>query len=320
MVEKRRDQNEKQELPLKLALHSMRELERLLGTSRVSLRAIEQEAGSCYSPFESSPRARPFQKILKPHKARTIDNPLEILKTVQRRINRHLLGKLDFPCYLCGGVRGRTVLDNVLMHFGAKRLVAIDIKSFFPSITNIHIYDVWRKLLGCSDEISGLLTRLTTVERHLPQGAPTSTLLANLVLHMSDGEIRHACTRKGITYTSWVDDLAFSGMDSCEILEIVIPTLNRAGFSISRRKIRIMGPGDRKTLTGVLMGKFPSLLKDRLSQLRSGIHKIRTRQVPPSQLEKYVNSLKGRIVHVGSIVPLKAEKLRRELEAVCSHF
>jgi hypothetical protein len=301
---------------ISLGIYSFLELENRLGLPREYLREFGADAGSRYRPFLAPERKTPFQRKFKPTKKRTIDNPQDDLKVIQRLINRRLLNSLDLPANICGGVKGRTVLDNVLCHFGAKQLVTIDIKNFFPSITNIHVYRVWHEVLGCSPKISSLLTRLTTVERHLPQGAPTSTLLANLVLFSVDGPIRSECDFKGVTYTSWVDDLAFSGGRSCEVLSLVIPALHRAGFRISRQKIKIMGPADRKTLNGVLMGKFPSVVRERFSQLRSGIHKLKTNQVPQHELSKYVQALRSRIVQVGSIVPHKAARLRRELDSV----
>jgi hypothetical protein len=293
----------------------MRALEHRLGYTQESLGALADIAGREYSPFYVLDKIRPFQKRFKPAKKRLIDNPCDELKRLQRRINESLLRPVGLPNYLCGGVRGRRVLDNVLLHFGAPELVVLDIKRFFPSITNEHVYSVWRDLLDCSPDISGLLTRLTTFERHLPQGAPTSTSIANLVLYSVDGAIRAQCAGRGITYSSWVDDLAFSGRNVSRILEVAIPTLNRAGFSISRRKLRIMGPGDQKTLNGVLMGKRPSVVRERLSQLRSSIHKLRSGQVSEELVCSYVRALRSRIIQLKMITPTRAARLERQLES-----
>ena len=77
-----------------------------------------------------------------------------------------------------------------------------------------------------------------------------------------------------------------------------------------------MGPGTRQVLNGVLLGRFPNVLPDRISRLRSGIHKIRTGEVLSGQMYKYVRQLEGGIAYVASIVPQKAAKLRRELQDV----
>jgi RNA-directed DNA polymerase len=100
-----------------------------------------------------------------------------------------------------------------------------------------------------------LLTRLTSFERHLAQGAATSTPLANILICTIDKQIRTECERMGITYSTWVDDLAFSGNDPRKIILVVITSLRRAGLRIARKKIKIMGPATQKILNGIILGK-----------------------------------------------------------------
>jgi retron-type reverse transcriptase len=199
------------------------------------------------------------------------------------------------------------------MHLGAKVLVTMDIKGFFPSITNKQVYAVWRGVLNCSDRISAILTKLTTFERHLPQGAPTSTTLANLVLYSLDAPIRSECSRLNVRYSTWVDDLAFSGDNAREVINVAIRALAVSGFRAPHKKQRIMGPGTRKVLTKVLLGRFPTVLPERISQLRSGIHKLKTRQIAGDELAVYLGSLEGRIAHVASVDPRKGKVLRGQL-------
>lgn len=292
--------------------------EALLGASRGHLQNVAENAGSYYRKFLKRDKSRPFQKKFNQSKKspRTIDNPCGELKNLQRRINEHILKPVVLPNYLCGGVPGKSVLDNVLLHLGAPTLVTVDIKSFFRRITNLQVYAVWRSTLNCSPKIAALLTRLTTFERHLPQGAPTSSLLANLVLYSIDLPIRKECARRGVNYSTWVDDLAFSGTDAREVIPVVVGSLHRAGFSVSHRKLKIMGPGTRKVLNGILMDRFPSVLSQRIARLRSGIHKLRTNQVAANEMQRYIQQLKGGIAYVASIAPRKGATLRQELESL----
>jgi len=304
----------------KLNLYSISRLERLLGVDRHDLRALARRAGAYYSPFDKRSKARPFQKKPNPSKTRVIDNPLDDLKAIQTLINDRLLRPLDLPSYICGGIKGKSVLDNVSLHREGKVLIKVDIKRFFPSISNVHVFAVWRSSLGCSSRIAALLTQLTTFERHLPQGAPTSTTLANLVLHACDGAIRIECKRRGIQYSSWIDDLAFSSDNPRGIIEIVVHALRHEGFRVSHKKLDILGPGARKILNGVVMGPKLNVPPERLARIRSGIHKLRQGKVPPEDLDRYVRSLQGSIAHLASIVPSKGEKFRSELErTVHSH-
>lgn len=295
----------------------MRRLERLLGLSRNYIRAAAASVGGNYSPFEKLSKPRPFQRKPAPSKRRRIDNPSTGLKRVQSLIAERLLQPLCLPSHICGGIRGKKVLDNVALHKNSRVLVKIDIKRFFPSITNKHVYAVWSELLNCSPEISGLLTRLTTFERHLPQGAPTSTMLANLVLYSCDGAIRDECTRWNIQYSSWIDDLAFSSNDPRPVIKVVVRVLRQHGFRVSRKKLEIASPSVRRVLNGVVLGRGLGVPPERLSRIRSGIHKLAEGHVPAMQIERYVRSLRGSIAQIKPISAKKAERLSRNLEAAC---
>ena len=300
--------------PSKLHLYSMKHLELLLGAPRAEIRDVASHAGRYYRPFNKEKKPRPFQKVPVPPKQRQIDNPVGRLKTMQRRINRRILGRVVFPEHICAGVKGRNLLNNARIHLGNHDLVTLDIRNFFPSISNIQVNKVWREVLDCSPRIAAILTELTTFERHLPQGAPTSTLLANLVLYSVDKDIRDECSRAGVRYSTWVDDLALSGPGAKEIIGAVVVALSKNGFSVSHRKLRVMGPTDSKVLTGMMLGRRPSVTQERLSNLRSGIHKFRTGKVPKGSQVSYAKSLQGGILFVASLVPSKAQKLRRDLD------
>lgn len=299
---------------LRLEISSLRRLEFLVGVPRSKLRTAASVADSCYAPFPLPIRQRPFQKKFKEKKPRTIDNPLEPLRGVQRQIQRKLLGSLDLPSYMCGGVKGRTLVDNVTLHAGANYLVTVDINDFFPSIDNQKVYHVWTDLLGCTPRIGSLLTRLTTRLHYLPQGSSTSTTLANLVLFSVDQPIREACSKAGVRYSTWVDDLAFSGPRSPRLIPIIIGALKAAGFAISREKVKVMGPGARKVLNGILLGPVPTVLPDRVAQLRAGIHKLRTSQIPTLSVRDYLLQLGSSIAQVASIDSVKGRRLQAEFE------
>jgi hypothetical protein len=291
----------------------MRALETRLGISRDELRSAASLAGAGYRPFNQLNKLRPFQKLNTARKLRKIDSPSDNLKRVQTQIYRRILRPLVLPAYLNGGIAGRSIIDNVMMHVGARSLVTVDIKAFFPSIDNREVFRVWREMLGFSDRISSILTKLTTFERRLPQGAPTSALLANLVLHRLDGPIRAHCEKSAIAYSTWIDDLAFSGDRPQQIIQTVTQTLSAAGFGISHRKLRIMGPGDRKLLVGIVLNRFPNIRREYIAQVRSGIHKLRVGLIPENSLRPYINSLEGKIHHVAALAPTKSQKLLVDL-------
>jgi hypothetical protein len=118
------------------------------------------------------------------------------------------------------------------------------------------------------------------------------------------------------TCSSWVDDLAFSGDHARKVVNTAVDALRAGGFSVSHKKLKIMGPGDRRVLCGVLMGKFPNVLRERVSNLRSGIHKLRTGRVAQADREGYVRALEGGIRQVAMINPHRGKALAEQLEQV----
>jgi len=293
--------------PLQVEKLNIRSVNRLADLLKIPAEKLLRIA-PVYSPFEHVRRPRPFQR--KPlSQARRIDNPTEDLRWIQKRINRRLLAPICFPEHIMGAVRNRGVFDNAERHHGASLLVTLDVKQCFPSITNKHIYAVWHDLLGCIPPVASLLTRLTTVDRHLPQGAATSPLLANLFIWKIDEPIREACQRLGLTYSTWIDDLAFSGEHARDVIQIAIATLRANGLRVSRKKKRIMGPRDPKVITGTRLGaqgiRAP---REKLSRIRSGIHKFEAGMVTDERAEMYIKGLIGQLRFIHHLCPKDAAR------------
>jgi hypothetical protein len=286
----------------KLNILSLNRLALLLGIDRERLAETARHADSYYDPFDTYGRERPFQK--KPNKVRTIDNPRGDLKKIQRRIYRKLLRPICFPTHIVGGIRKRSVSDNADHHLGTDLLVTVDIRKCFPSITNKHIYGVWRTLLGCSPAVAQLLTRLTTFKRRLPQGSSASPLLANLFIWSIDQPIRRACIEKCVVYSTWIDDLGFSGTRARELIQIVAKVLADHGLRLAHKKIKVMGPKTTKLLTGTRLGKVRiRASKEKLMRVRSGIHKLHRGLIPPFKEERYIDGLVGQLSYIERLCP-----------------
>ncbi len=251
-------------------------------------------------------------------KTRIIDNPAGILRVVQDRIQERLLHPLHFPPYLHGGVPGRSTVSNAQAHLGQKVVVKADIKNFFPTITHDQVFHVWRHTLACSPQISRLLTQLTTYRGLLPQGAPTSTSLANLVLHDVGGsEIGKISGLLGVAYTTFVDDLTFSGERARGVLNPTVQILRTAGYRLPHRKIKLLGPRDAKAVTGVGVGPGKlSVSKDKLSKLRSALHQLSLSKSGSPAWEAARRSARGLIAYIAAIDKNLAQRLTRQLAAI----
>jgi RNA-directed DNA polymerase len=302
-------------VPTRLDLYSLCHLEALLGHSRGELEDLAKHAVRYYRPFPLSRRKRPFSRDRTPPRKRWIDNPIDPLKAVQSRIEDRLLKRVILPEHLLGGVKGRSIPDNARRHLRARYLVTIDIRNFFPSISPEWVHAVWRVTLNCSPPIAYLMTGLTTCRGRLPQGAPTSTLLANLVLSSFDEEIRAVCEANGVAYSSWVDDLAFSGDSAPQIIGPVIAVLTKAGFRVSHQKIEVMGPRKRKILNKLVLGRFVTVQQQYVERLKAGVHNLRCGKIPASDIHSYIESLEGSISYLRLFDARKAARLRELLAA-----
>jgi RNA-directed DNA polymerase len=270
-----------------------------------------------YDPFDSIREPRPFQR-LPPSKPRPIDNPLRELRFVQKRIYRRLLRPICFPEHILGAVPTRSVRHNAERHLKSGLLVTLDIRQCFPSITNLQVYGVWSKLLGCSPPVAKVLTELTTFRRHLPQGAATSAFLANLFIWMIDEPIRTKCSQLSVTYSTWIDDLAFSGESARDLIQPAVAALAAHGLRVKREKIKIMGPRAIKLLTGTRLGsqriRAP---KEKLSRIRSGIHKLRSGLVDDRDEERFILGLVGQLRFIDQICPDDVSHYAGELREAC---
>ena len=309
---------QKSQIRNSLDLFSIERFQKLLRTSIEEIEAIASKAGSYYSPFNAPAPRRWFPKETRIKKPRKIDNPIEPLKGLQRKILSNLLETIYVPSYMLGGIKGRTLRENIEIHASSKVLVTLDIKSFFRSVTSQQVFRIWRKSLNCSEKTADLLTKLTTFEGHLPQGAPTSTYLANLVLASVDKGILDACKRQGVTFSTWVDDLAFSGSNAANVIDAAVLALKEVGLAVSHSKLKVMRPGARKQLNGLVLSRTLNLPLAYRKGIRSGIFKLRTGKVCKAILHTYIRSLNGRIAYLSSVNKKLGDGLKLRIPVIVS--
>lgn len=268
-----------------------------------------------YAPFNQVKPPKPHAKNVTAPKSRKIDNPKEALKRVQSKILKRLLVPIALPDFLFGAVPKRSVHGHAQRHLGAKTIVKMDIRSYYPNITTRHVYKVWRVVLGCSPPVASLLTRLTTCDFYLPQGAPTSPAIANLLLASFYGPVLKACTDKNVVVTVWVDDLTFSGDQAREVIEIVRQTLADNGFKASRKKLKILGPRAAKLITGPRLGRDSiRACKVKKAEVRAGIYNLQRGFLTKSGRAKDIQSLQGQITFIRTVCSADALKLQIQLE------
>jgi len=140
---------------------------------------------------------------------RTIKAPNDKLKALQRRILHRLLNPLPMHPAVTGFVRGRSIVDNARPHIGRGVVINLDLADFFPTITAERVTRMFRAL-GWDADAAAILSRICTSEGHLPQGAPTSPAISNLVCRKLDERLTQLVKRFKGQYTRYADDITIS--------------------------------------------------------------------------------------------------------------
>jgi RNA-directed DNA polymerase len=214
---------------------------------------------SKYTLFNLSRNADKFYttyKIAKKNGSfRTISQPSKKLKGLQSWILVNILNELKVSGSCKGFERGSSTYENAKPHVGANSILTIDLKDFFPTITQKQIFNIF-KAIGYNSLISVILSNICTCQGQLPQGGPCSPKLANLVAWKLDVRIQGYVGKRGINYTRYADDLSFSGLTPLKVVQI-LPMIKKIveaeSFKINPLKTRIAGLSTAKIVTGLTL-------------------------------------------------------------------
>ena len=153
-------------------------------------------------------------------------------------------------------------------------VLSLDIENFFGSIRESKVYFFFHKL-GYSKQVAMMLTKLCTLDGSLPQGAPTSPALSNLISLRIDRRISGFALKNKIRYTRYADDLAFSGeFDTGSVIRLVSKILNDEGLNINQAKTRLMLPHNQQEVTGIVVNEKMQAPRPVRRNLRKAVHYI----------------------------------------------
>jgi hypothetical protein len=212
---------------------------------------------------------------------RIVYDTCEPLKSVLRRITQHILRRVRYPEYLTGGVPGKDYKSNVEIHAGAATVIKEDISSFFPSVSEALVFEIWREFFGFSEDVAEVLTGLTTRDGHLEQGAPTSGYLANLALWDIESKLILRLAEKGISgYGRHVDDIVLSAtrqLDGGEIawaVSQIYGALRQKGLQAKRAKHKVMRANRPIVILKLIGNERASLPRGERSRVRAAVHRF----------------------------------------------
>lgn len=277
---------------------------------------------------------------------RLLEIPEQRMRRVQRSLLEQVLGLIAVNDAAHGFMPGRSAATGAALHTGADIVISLDLTTFFARVTGGRIYGTVRqsglpepvahvvtglctnavppRVLaamppgGSSDERFALRRALAT--SHLPQGAPSSPMLANLAIRRLDSRLTGWADAVDATYTRYADDLAFSGGPRLAkrpdaFIRGVQRIIEDEGHVANTHKTRVRRQGVRQSVTGIVVNQRTNVSRDDYDRLKATIHNCVVHG-PRSQnhrrLDDFRAHLLGRISWVESLNPQRGAKLRAE--------
>ncbi len=241
---------------------------------------------------------------------REISVPAPVLKFVQRRILARLLDQIDIHPAAHGFVGGRSIFTAAAPHVGRRMVVALDIRDFFGSISFPRVLGLF-KSLGVAKKQALLLASLCTFEKKLPQGAPTSPAISNIICRRLDSRITGICRRHGFNYTRYADDLVFSGDEKLVgFIRIFKDIVAKEGFTVAEEKTFIRRSGSRQRILGLNVNTKLSVPRKVRRTLRAMAHAQSRSGSPEEGMKSFIL---GHAAFMKPAHPEQAERLRNQV-------
>ncbi len=222
---------------------------------------------------------------------RTINAPSDELKKLQRAILHLLLARLKTHHAAVGFEPGESFVTNAARHCGKAIVVHFDLWNFFPSTSAERVHRYFRRI-GWNRQAARLLTKLVTWNGQLPQGAPTSPRLSNLVNYRLDVRLSQLCDGYHATYTRYADDITISldneHYDLHPLIAAVIAILRSEGYEPHlRKKFSVRRQHHQQRVTGLVVNDRVNLSRETRRWLRAVEHRVKLQQSSESSDEQH---------------------------------
>lgn len=312
-------------------LHSEKELAAAAGIDLSELRFL------CYHRKVSA--VNHYRKFLLPKKSgghRLISAPMPRIKKMQYWVLHQILEKVPLHTAANGFAAGRSIVTNAQPHVGKQVVINADVKDFFPSIHFKRVKGVFVKL-GYNERIATLLALLCTEAqtsevvvdgktyfvqkgaRVLPQGAPGSPAITNILCYQLDKRLQGVANKHQYQYTRYADDISFSGSETTLAAEAMVwrikKILQEEGFTVHPDKVRIMRKGARQEVTGIVVNRQQGIAREKLRQFRALLHRIKTKGWEGAEFGagNIVSAILGYVNFIKMVDPIKAAKFEKEI-------
>ncbi len=233
----------------------------LQGRTNEYLASVINSSINHYRDFEIKKRSGGVRLITVPYPA---------LLEMQYWIYNNILKTISINHSAHGFAQKKSIVTNATIHKGQNQLLKIDLRDFFPSIKINRVVHIFKQL-GYPNNVSYYLAAICCYENYLPQGAPTSPILSNIVSRKLDNRLIKLAKKFDLRYTRYADDLTFSGDTiPAKIIEYVKSIVIDEGFEVNENKTRLYKNKGKRIVTGI------SVTQDEIKIPREYKRKLKT--------------------------------------------
>ncbi len=245
----------------------------------------------------------PYERWYEPKRSggqRLIEHPIPPLKKVQSRLNR-LLQRVRLPRVFHGSYSRTSILSNAKPHCYSSWFLTFDLANYYKSIRPEKVYTSLRQL-NASPDVARLITRLSTISGRVPQGAPTSPMIAAIAMLRLSRRLSTLCANVGGQVTIYGDNVCISGPRTIVGMKSTFFRIaTTEGFRVRSPKTVITEPGQDKPLPGLAIRNSKPAIYDRdLAAVQEAVERCvhlgkdgLARRVCP----RYVSHLRGVVKH-----------------------
>ena len=268
---------------------------------------------------------------------RIISSPKAKLMSIQKTLADTLECIYQPPASVHGFVKSKSTATNALPHVKAKGILKIDIKDFFPSITAGRVRGLFLSSpFSFPAEVADTLTNLVSHNQSLPQGAPTSPIISNMICLSMDKTLLNFSRKHMLKYTRYADDLTFSSTSKRAISQTysedahgnivaskdLCGIINKNGFEINHSKTTFMGSETRQTVTGIVVNKKCNFRRSDYRYYRNLFHRWKKQGAEPAAKHylQHERRVKYRQVFYSEDEEFSETRFRNHIRGMLSYF
>jgi hypothetical protein len=229
---------------------------------------------------------------------------------------------------LFGGISDRDYLKNAKFHAGARILIALDVKDFYPSLGEAAVKRIFQYFCKFPAPVSTILSKLTTLNGMVPQGACTSSHIANLAFYSTEPILVHELRQRGIKYSRLLDDITLSSTTKlsrksvADLIGKVASMLRLSGCKLKASKTRVTSienPAELMMVTGLWLNRgHPRVLRSDRDNIRLEVDRcLKLSGISLTSLDYHVahDRVSGRVAKLAYVGHPEAVKYREQLSS-----